>query len=139
MRLLYRSLAIILFLFCHTNAWSLTPDLVPIGRYLTVSLKPNPQQVDLLSQTIQMHFPPSIQTVNDAMREVLQYSGYSLVPETHMNAAFKNTLLKPLPLVDRNLGPMTLQSALKVLAGPSFTLKTDSLNRTVNFVVKNES
>lgn len=136
MRLFYRSCWIILFLFLHTNVWGLTPDLVPIGRYLTVSSQPDPEQLNLLSQTIQVHFPPTVQTIGDAMTNILRFSGYSLLPETQMNIAFKNTLQKPLPLIDRNIGPVTLQSALKILAGPAFTLKADSLNRTIDFTVK---
>jgi len=136
MRLFYRSFWALLFLMFHTSVWGLTPDLVSIGRYLTVSSQPDLEQLNLLSQTIQVHFPPAVQTIGDAMTNILRFSGYSLVPETQMNAAFKNTLQKPLPLIDRNLGPVTLQSALKILAGPAFNLKADSLNRTIDFIVK---
>jgi len=136
MRLFYGSFGMVFLLLLHTQAWGLTPDLVPIGRYLTVSYKPDPEQMNLLSQTIQIHFPPSTQTIGDAMNTILRFSGYSLVPENQMNLAFKNTLQKPLPLIDRNMGPVTLQSALKILAGPAFTLKSDSLNRTIDFTIK---
>lgn len=136
MRLFYRSFWITLFLLLYINVWGVTPDLVPIGRYLSVSSQPDPEQLNLLTQTIQVHFPPSVQTIGDAMTNVLQFSGYSLVPEAQMNTAFKNTLQKPLPLIDRNLGPVSLQSALKILVGPAFNLKTDTLNRTIDFTVK---
>lgn len=107
-----------------------------IGRYLTVEDKPKAAQVDLLSQTIQVRFPQNIQTIGDALQYVLRYSGYSLADTTKQSPALKNTLTKPLPLIDRNFGPMPLKDALITLAGPAFSLLQDPLNREVNFSVK---
>ena len=45
-------------------------------------------------------------------------------------------LAKPLPFVDRELGPVLLKDALMVLAGESFILTQDPLNREINFLLK---
>lgn len=111
-------------------------DSTTVGRYLTVENKPSLAQRDLLLQTVQVRFPQSVQMISDALSHVLRYSGYSLVAENQQSAALKNTLQKPLPAIDRNFGPMTLKDALITLAGPAFTLETDTLNRTINFHVK---
>src|SRR5437016_1484115 len=76
-----------------------------VGRYLTVFNKSTIPQVDLLSQIVQVHFPQNIQTVGDAMNYLLQWSGYSLVIEANRSKALKIILAKPLPLIDRELGP----------------------------------
>lgn len=110
--------------------------LLTISRYQTVSEKPSAAQIHLLSQTIQVRFPQNIQTVGAAMNYILRYSGYHLIPNTHMSQDLRSTLVMPLPAVDRNLGPMSLRSALNTLAGAAFYLLEDPLRRTVNFKVK---
>lgn len=111
-------------------------DDIAIGRYVTTANKPLSAQRDLLSQTIQVRFPQNIQTIGDAMGYLLRFSGYALVDESRQNDALKNTLKKPLPLVDREFGSMPLKDALTTLAGPAFSMTEDLLNREVNFQVK---
>lgn len=111
-------------------------SLQPVGRYLTVNTTPSHAQIDLLSQIIQVRFPSTVQTIGDAMQYLLRFSGYSLIGDDQMNLAFKTTLTKPLPAIDRNFGPMSLKDALTTLAGPAFTLAHDPINRTINFQLK---
>lgn len=117
-------------------AFANSRPVTQVGQYLTVANTPSAAQMDLLSQTIQLRFPQAIQTVGEAMAYVLRYSGYSLVGTDRQSDALKNTLSKLLPLVDRELQPMTLKDALLVLAGPAFTLVHDPFNREVDFRVK---
>jgi len=119
----------LIFVFSHEAMASSTQ----MGRYLTVENKPTHAQTDLLSQTIQVRFPANIKTIGEAMDYILRFSGYNLVPEHERSVDLKNTLLKPLPAVDRDFGPMSLKDALVTLAGSAFALKTDPLNRTINF------
>lgn len=107
-----------------------------LGRYLTVENKASKTQIDLLSQIIAVQFPAAVLTIGDAMSYLLRYSGYSLVAEQQQSAALKNTLKKPLPLIDHHFGPMPLKEALATLAGPAFTLIHDPLNREVNFQLR---
>ena len=106
------------------------------GRYLTNSVKPKPAQINLLSQIIQVRFPQDIQTVGEAINYILRFSGYSLVAPNRMEQAFITTMTKPLPVIDRELGPISLQDGLITLAGPAFYFSHDPINRVVNFHLK---
>lgn len=112
--------------------------LVSVGRYLTVDSQPQNEQMDLLAVMIQVHFLPKIKTVGDAIDDLLRYSGYSLIEEQQQSVDLKNTLGKPLPFVNRNLGPVTLRQALAVLIGPAFHLVADPLHRTIHFELNPE-
>ena len=90
------------FLFCLFFLVNVQASL-PVGTYLSVKEKPIESQVHLLSQTIQIRFPISIQTVGEAVNYVLRFSGYSLVSSDKQSMELKNTLKKPLPLVQRSL------------------------------------
>jgi type IV pili sensor histidine kinase/response regulator len=113
-------------------------NVTQIHRYMTIENKPKFSQINLLSQLIQVHFTRNIQTVGDAMNYILKFSGYSLIPKAEHNEALKIILNKPLPIVDRELGPVPLNDALTTLVGPAFSLTQNPINRTVNFVVKPE-
>ena len=119
--------------FCNASA---KEAAVPVGRYMTVSNKPLPAQRDLLSQIIQIRFPQQVQSIGEAVNHVLRYSGYSMVVEDRRSAALKILLQKSLPLVDRELGPISLKDALITLVGPAFTLVDDPLNREIDFKLK---
>lgn len=119
-----------------TLSQSVYADDSVMGQYMTVSHKPKAEQIDLLSQTIQVRFPQSVQTVGDAINYLLKISGYSLVDANQRNNALKITLTKPLPLIDRDFDPMTLKDALTTLAGAAFYLVSDPIHRTVNFKLK---
>lgn len=107
-----------------------------IGHYLSLENKPTEAQVNLLSQIIQVRFPQEVQSIGDAIIYMLRYSGYGLIDESKQSPALKNTLKKPLPVIDRNFGPMSLKDALTTLAGPAFILMQDPLNREVDFKLK---
>ena len=119
-------------------AASPSKNVMATSRYFSIENKPSAAQVNLLSQTIQLRFPQKVQTVGDAVNYLLRFSGYSLIPVAQRSIAFNNVLLKPLPLVDRDFGPMPLHDGLLTLVGPAFYLVSDPLNRTVDFRVKLE-
>lgn len=109
-------------------------DQLAVTRYQTVNLHNNVASMDVMAQTVQVHFGPTVHTVGEAMNKLLQTSGYALAPNLSLDV--QHTLSKPLPLIDRTLGPMALNDALLALIGPAFNVEQDALNRTVNFRVK---
>ena len=104
-----------------------------VGRYSTLPERPTTAQADLLAATITVSFPTRIYTVGEAIKYLLQRSGYRLADEQAMPPATTDLLGLPLPAVHRNLGPVTLVQALETLAGPSFHLINDPVHRLISF------
>ena len=105
-----------------------------VGRYITAVDVARPDQVNPLLTVATFKFSPSVQTIGDAINQVLQYSGYALVPSQDQSAAVEQTLAKPLPYSVRTLGPLQIKDALTVLMGQDvFILVIDPLHRLVNF------
>ncbi|MCB1871754.1 MAG: hypothetical protein KDI49_07080, partial [Gammaproteobacteria bacterium] len=74
-----------------------------------------------------------IQTLGEAVRYLLQRSGYRLAKIESTGPDTVTLFALPLPVVHRSLGPMTLRDALKTLAGPTFNLVQDPVHRLVTF------
>lgn len=101
------------------------------GRYTLVSTEPTVEQRDLLAQIIDVSIPSNLNpSVQEAMQYVLQRSGYSLCPAATL---VKSLFTRPLPAAHYRLGPISLRSALQVLAGPAWQLTADEVNRSVCF------
>lgn len=129
------ALACVLFFNANINCLAFE-SVTPVSRYLTINNKPRPEQINLLTQVVQVKFPQNIQTIGMAVSYLLRFSGYSLISKKKMSPALLTMLSKPLPVVDRELGPVSLKDALMVLGGESFTLVQDPLNREINFLLK---
>lgn len=100
------------------------------GRYTLVELAAEPAQRDLMQQVVDITIPPALDaTVGDAMRHVLQRSGYRLCEDTQ--AAMLYAL--PLPAAHLRLGPLSLRDALLTLAGPAWNIAVDDTSRAVCF------
>ena len=133
-----RLIAIVLLSMLFGKTCLADNNITQVSRYLTVSNKPKLSQTNLLSQSVQVRFTRNIQTIGDAMNYLLRFSGYSLIHETQMSMALKILLSKPLPIIDRELGPVTLSDGLITLSGPAFYLTQDPVNRVVDFKLKPE-
>jgi type IV pili sensor histidine kinase/response regulator len=104
-----------------------------VGRYSLLAATPTEGQAELLATTVTVRFPERIQTVGEAVRYLLQRSGYRLATPDSIGPDTVALFALPLPAVHRNLGPMTLRDALETLAGPAFHLVQDSVHRLVSF------
>lgn len=104
--------------------------VVRYGRYTLVELTPTADQQDLLLQVVDVSIPDTLNAnVADALRHVLQRSGYQLC-----NGRETDTLGSlPLPAAHYHLGPLQLRDALLTLAGPARTLHVDHTARRVCF------
>jgi conjugative transfer region protein (TIGR03748 family) len=118
-------------------ALSQAANVTQINRYASVENKPLIAQVNPLLTVQQIHFPQHVMTVGDALRYWVQYSGFKLASDTQLPDVLKILMQQPLPQVDRNLGPLTIQDGLTVLVGQEeFTLVQNHLSRTVNFKLR---
>lgn len=110
-------------------------DLSQISRYVTVQNGPTSAQINPLLAVSTFKFPPSIYTVGEAVNQVVATTGYKL--SNNLSKQARETLKQPLPITDRKLGPMKIQTVLQVLLGAEvYNLQRDPLHRLVNFEVK---
>lgn len=127
-------LSMVLGVLCTSiNATNVTQ----VGRYATVDNKPLAAQINPLLTVQQIHFPVSVKTVGQAVDYWVSYSGYHLADKSKLSESLIEVLAQPLPQVDRNLGPLTVQDGLEVLVGKQvFSLVQDPLHRIVSFKLK---
>lgn len=109
------------------------PENVPVvryGRYTLVELTPTAVQQDLLLQVVDVPIPSTLHaSVGDALRHVLQRSGYQLCSGGDIDTLGS----LPLPAAHYHLGPLQLRDALLTLAGQSRVLHIDHRTRSVCF------
>ncbi|MFO9572925.1 hypothetical protein SDB74_08525 [Legionella pneumophila serogroup 1] len=109
-------------------------NITQVERYATVNNQPLAAQINPLKTVQQIHFPSSVQTIGEAIKYWLRYSGYHLAPQDKQNESLKQIFQQPLPQVTRNLGPLTIADGLTVLVGKTlFSIKQDDLLREINF------
>jgi len=108
--------------------------VVRYGRYTLVSTAPALAQQDLLAQIIDTRIPADMNpTVQQAMQHVLRHSGYGLCPAT--DKALSTLYSRPLPAAHYRIGPVTLRTALQLLAGKAFVMNVDEIERLICFAV----
>lgn len=105
--------------------------VIRYGRYTLVEIRPEQGQQALLEQVVDITLPSDrALTVADALHHALQFSGYRLGDQC---PASEELYALPLPAAHFRLGPMQLQDALKILAGPGWTLLYDQSTRRICF------
>lgn len=111
------------------DLYATTPKAIRYDRYLLINTSLTLAQRDPLEQMIDIHIPTSQQSsINDAMRYILQPSGYSLCKTTSSNQVLYN---QKLPVIHHQLGPMRLKQSLQILAGVAWQLEIDVVQRIV--------
>ncbi|ECA1950143.1 hypothetical protein EJH27_01555 [Salmonella enterica subsp. enterica serovar Virchow] len=112
-----------------------SPEVTRSGRYTLVSVKSADAQREPLNQLIDITMPGQlVNTVGDGFRYLLFQSGYSLCGR--YGVGFAALLNRPLPAVQRKIGPLRLSEALQIVAGPAWRMSVDEVNREVCFVLR---
>ncbi len=108
-------------------------EAVQVGRYAVLTpTAPMPQQFPLLA--VQSYaLPVSVNTVGEAIQFVLAGTGYALAASKYRDPRVESMLAARLPNVQRRLGPVRVDHALRALAGPGFELVVDPIHRLVAF------
>lgn len=116
---------------------SRSPEVVRYDRYTLVNTRPTDAQRDPLNQIVDITMPASIvKSVGDGFRYLLLESGYSLCPSN--SPVFSELLSRPLPAVQRSIGPVRLSEALQIVAGQAWRLRVDDVNREICFTLRDE-
>lgn len=114
-----------------------SPEVVRYDRYTLASTRPADAQRDPLNQIVEIRMPQQVvKTVGEGLRYLLLESGFSLCNGD--SAVFSELFSKPLPAVQRSVGPVRLADALQVLAGPAWRLHVDDVNREVCFILRDQ-
>lgn len=112
----------------------LPKETLQTGRYTQVINAPLQAQADPLKVVIDTKIPKSVRTVEEAVFFLLTRSGFRLADRSVMTHETQTLMGLTLPDVHRNIGPITLDVALSLLAGDAFELVVDPINRHVSFV-----
>ena len=136
----YRWVILLILLLPGLVYSQMIPDQdVQVGRYSTVPAEPSPEQTNLLSAMVTMDFAEGqVNTVGQAVHHLLQQSGYRLAKSYASDPAVQILLTRPMPQVQRHLGPCPLEDALTTLAGPVYRLVVDPLHRLISFEVSHK-
>ena len=118
---------------CIVVSVNLQANDIQVGRYSLYTATPTQAQRDLLAVTATVRFPDGIQTVGEAVRYLLQGSGYRLAETESIGPEAMGLFALPLPTVHQQMGPMTLRAALETLAGPAFNLVQDPVHRLITY------
>jgi len=118
---------------CVLASMNLQAKDIQVGRYSLSAATPTEAQANLLAATMTVKFSKQIQTVGEAVRHLLQSSGYRLAAAESIGSYAEALFALPLPAVHRSLGPMMLRDALETLAGPAFYLVQDPVHRLISF------
>ncbi len=106
---------------------------VSTDRYTKQAIEARGDQVSPLESIISAAFGDEVKTVGQAVKELLEGSGYSWAAPTGNDDAMLNDL--PLPVVNRDIGPIRLRDALTTVTGKAWRLHIDELHRSVWFEV----
>jgi conjugative transfer region protein (TIGR03748 family) len=133
--------------FCVLQGWGLPSLAVEVAqndqtffvstdRYSQSSIKPRADQLSPLDTLVSFAFGDEVKTVGTAVREMLDGSGYVWsAPLGEVDDNRLNGL--PLPVINRDIGPVRLRDGLSTLAGVAWQLHVDELSRKVWFAIKN--
>lgn len=109
--------------------------MIRTDRYTLTKTGPTEDQVRPLDAIVNVTLSPSVQTVGQALQELLQGSGYRLI---HRKGEYGEPLDKvlmqqSLPATQYQLGPMALRDALSTLGGSAWHLQSNEFGREVWF------
>ncbi len=107
--------------------------VIQTGRYTERITEPGRNQFELLSVITWIRFPEEIKTVGQAVRRILQGSGYRLATAQAIPPESQTMLQLPLPEIHRVFEAIPLGRILNTLVGPSFVLIEDPLHRLISF------
>jgi type IV pili sensor histidine kinase/response regulator len=108
-------------------------SVTQVDRYSVVATGPTAGQRDLLSVTAVISIPSDIESLGDALRWILQDSGYRLAANPVLTEEVRVMLELPLPAVHRRFELMPLKTVMGLMVGPAFYVVQDSVHRLIAF------
>lgn len=107
---------------------------VKTDRYTLANTSPLIEQREPMAAIVHMRFAQDVSTVGQAVRELLEGSGYRLLMgENRVEMQDQILLPQRLPAVHHELGPVNLLDALTILGGRAWQVHVDHVYRLVWF------
>lgn len=133
-----KSVVSLLLILVSISSYGFEPDskgqnMVKAGRYMSVMAKPTKHQENLLNVVTTFQFSQNTKTVGEAVKLLLERSGYRLADAKSSDPYLGVLLTRPLPQVHRRFSNVSVQDALKTLATDVWDLVVDPVNRLVSF------
>ncbi len=132
-RLVFLVFSIATFISTTAAYSDTTEKQVRVNRYTLADMAPSPSQLDLMSVIVDVEFSESVETVGQAIQELLTWHGFKLGHISAGNYSQYVLYLLPLPDIHRQLGPLRLETALRVLGGEGFELMINPVTREVSY------
>jgi type IV pili sensor histidine kinase/response regulator len=101
-----------------------------LDRYTLLSNIETHAQANPLNVVVSVKFAKSIITVKQAIEKLLEQSGFTL--NNNYEAEKINNF--KLPFVHREIGPISLKRAIKVLIGSAWNIQVDEVSRSIQVV-----
>jgi type IV pili sensor histidine kinase/response regulator len=109
-----------------------------VGRYLLEKNGAQLSQCDPLQTVFKITFPYTVKTVGDAVKYLLNNTGYILVPCKYQSITIRNLLNQKLPLTNRTMGLMTIEQGLSALGGKAYQVLVDPKHKYISYQLRKE-
>ncbi|MEW8046500.1 MAG: hypothetical protein AB2805_08425 [Candidatus Thiodiazotropha sp.] len=124
---------LIALILVSLSAISHAESIYRISRYASIDPVATHEQQNPLAVVVTVNFTDQVNTVGEANNHLLMRSGHGLADISVSDPALPILLSRPLPMIHRKLGPITLDNALITLAGMAWDLVIDPVNRLISF------
>jgi type IV pili sensor histidine kinase/response regulator len=109
-----------------------------VGRYLMEKNGAQLSQCDSLQTVFKITFPYTVKTVGDAVKYLLNNTGYIFAPCKYQSVTVRNLLNQKLPLSNRTMGLMTIEQGLSALAGKAYQVLVDPKHKYISYLLRKE-
>lgn len=131
---------ILLLLFaCSVNAIEqpfAQAEMQSVARYSFAISKPSFAQLEPLATVIKVQLPRELKTIQQAIEYLLAPTGYSLADVSNSDPYIDVLYKSLIPEAQRDIGFLSIEDALRMLAGEPWELVEDPVSRLISFEMR---
>ncbi|MCF6231101.1 MAG: hypothetical protein L3J62_10025 [Gammaproteobacteria bacterium] len=143
---MYRLLIVMVCLICASPLAAHESTIYPgaddhtvkLAGYTRLSTEIPGAQKELLSAVVEHRFGVDVFNVEQALKQVLSGSGFTLAAPSSVDPNLYILLQSGFPKIQRHIGPARIDAILEAIAGPAWELVVDPLHRLISFELKRE-
>lgn len=107
-----------------------------VARYTVVLPHADSVETDPFKSIVKLVFPKSVVNVEDAVHYLVRRTGYRLAKLNVSDPMLPVLLKQTIPEVHREIGPISVEEALRTIAGEPWELISDPVNRLISYELK---